>query len=542
MIINDREVKSFTKFDVLNIPLENSYPFAVARLNPSKNKIELTLKSTSNLGEKLGVICQKQIICYETSKSAELYNYDSLFFDDYPDMTNQKIVEFKELIERIDLSKSYDAIFSNLWFGAMTCSGVEGISAVSKSTLEEDANYNMLDRSFLKYCSWKGVPIECAAIFSTFPTDLGICCAFNMKAAEDIYLSKNYTKHVKDLQEYYRNYSASDPSLPNWYKHSNEPKSSAGRNKGLFVMLDAHSNLLANSSMDLDYTSFTGLISYRGSFPYMAQEGFEIRPGHHNIISLGALRVEADDSMRSLNPESRKCRFYDESSNLLIYKTYTYANCMFECTLLQAHQKYDCIPWYFPFTNENFNICNPWKNKEFLDEMNSITADKCPNCLPECSSTLYDSSITTFPFRKCDLANKDMSLLCNFSMHWARPLPKKYLSQIQNISNPTNPENIWMDSKQSNRSYPSWRNYVFINNPKTYDAFETDIATLEVFFSKSSVVQMGLHSKMSWIDYFANVGGLLGLVLGMGFVSFIEVFWFFLRVLARSLNLTQWII
>jgi hypothetical protein len=28
----------------------------------------------------------------------------------------------------------------------------------------------------------------------------------------------------------------------------------------------------------------------------------------------------------------------------------------------------------------------------------------------------------------------------------------------------------------------------------------------------------------------------------MGFVSFIEVIWFFLRVLARGLNLTQWII
>ncbi len=35
---------------------------------------------------------------------------------------------------------------------------------------------------------------------------------------------------------------------------------------------------------------------------------------------------------------------------------------------------------------------------------------------------------------------------------------------------------------------------------------------------------------MTWIDYFAEVGGLLGLVLGMGFVTFIEIVWLCLRI------------
>jgi hypothetical protein len=39
----------------------------------------------------------------------------------------------------------------------------------------------------LKYCEWKGEPISCAAIFVTFPTDRGLCCAFNLKTAEDIF-------------------------------------------------------------------------------------------------------------------------------------------------------------------------------------------------------------------------------------------------------------------------------------------------------------------------------------------------------------------
>ena len=46
---------------------------------------------------------------------------------------------------------------------------------------------------------------------------------------------------------------------------------------------------------------------------------------------------------------------------------------------------------------------------------------------------------------------------------------------------------------------------------------------------------------MTWIDYFSTVGGLLGLVLGMGFISFIELFWLVLRIIALKLQLTRWI-
>jgi len=145
---------------------------------------------------------------------------------------------------------------------------------------------NFMESSFLKYCSWKGIPIECAAIFTTFPTDSGVCCAFNLQSAEDIFRDQRYTNLVTSLQTHDKNYSVSDPTLPDWYSNTGEPKTSAGRNKGLFVMLDAHSDLFTTSSLEQDYTSFTGLISYRGSFPYMAQEGFEIRLGVHftNIL------------------------------------------------------------------------------------------------------------------------------------------------------------------------------------------------------------------------------------------------------------------
>ena len=74
-----------------------------------------------------------------------------------------------------------------------------------------------------------------------------------------------------------------------------------------------------------------------------------------------------------------------------------------------------------------------------------------------------------------------------------------------------------------------------------YDAYVKDIATVSIVFKKSSLVQLGSRPTMGWVDYFAAVGGLLGLVLGMGIVSFIELFWLGLRMLALKYGKTDWI-
>ena len=74
------------------------------------------------------------------------------------------------------------------------------------------------------------------------------------------------------------------------------------------------------------------------------------------------------------------------------------------------------------------------------------------------------------------------------------------------------------------------------------DAFVTDVAVVELFYQRPTALVMGSQLTMTWIDYFATVGGLLGLMLGMGLVSFIEIIWLFLRILARKLNWTDWIV
>ena len=52
----------------------------------------------------------------------------------YSKMFEQKIFELKESFERVQMSQSYEATFSSLWYGSLPCSGVAGITGVYKFT------------------------------------------------------------------------------------------------------------------------------------------------------------------------------------------------------------------------------------------------------------------------------------------------------------------------------------------------------------------------------------------------------------------------
>jgi len=224
-----------------------------------------------------------------------------------------------------------------------------------------------------------------------------------MKAADDIFNSGAYTKLITKMQNV-ENTVKNGAMQDGYFK----PYSLPGRKKGLLIILDAQTRYLSTSSVDSDFNSFSGLVNPTGNFPYMGHESFEIRPGQYNIIALSATRVDADDNMKNLNADDRKCLFSEESSDLKIYKNYTYTNCLFECGLHAAVEKYMCIPWYFPSVGETIAMCDPWATQSFLKYIDELTDEKCSHCLPECSNTIYEKRITAIPFRKCDSSNLEI--------------------------------------------------------------------------------------------------------------------------------------
>jgi hypothetical protein len=510
-----------------------------ARINYITLKIDLL---ETDCLEKHVIICQKiffvPLNCNKKTTFKNLSPF-AIMLDKNLDKQKKlaisyKIAELTDIMQRLDQSTAYQSIFQTLWYSSLPCFDIRNITA-----------YNNGASSLLNYCEWKGMPISCSAIFTTFPTDQGMCCSFNMKAADEIYVESLYRNMLRAMQTSDKMEAFLSSTIPTNYLENGEPKTIPGRNKGLVLMLDAHSNWLAPGSMDGDLKGFTAFIESSGSFPLMSQGGLPIVPGFNNIITLTSSIVRADENLRSLDKIERNCRFQEENEGLKLHKKYTYLNCMFECTLFYTQSviamKYNitCQPWFFPTSMDSISICDPWQSYDFFQVMtHDIPDNLCPQCLPDCSVTTYNPKITVTPFHKCNVNNFGASEFCKTDLKQPLPMQMRLINQIQNefLNNSTVKLEDVPDYILSMKS--SLRQYgidVFKNPQKTYDAFDQDIAMVQIIYQKSTVNLLGSWLTMTWIDYFSTVGGLLGLVLGAGFVTFFEMFWLGFRLITQYL-------
>jgi hypothetical protein len=527
---------------------ESNFQCLTAKLNNRTKKFDL--KITDCL-ERHTIICQKINFVKPKCAVSNSFRFGnknpfSLLLDPATNKLNKLATAYKRaeityILKWLDQSAAYQSIFKTVWYSALPCFDIRNITAYSNGA-----------SALLQYCEWKGIPISCSAIFTTFPTDLGMCCSFNMKAADDIYVKSKYRDMLQAMQGSDKKASFLSSTLPNYYVENGEPKTIPGRNKGLVLMLDTHSDWLASSSMDADFKGFTAFVQSSGSFPLMSQEGLQIKPGYNNIITLTSSIVNADESLRSLDKQARNCLFPDENTGLKLHKKYTYLNCKFECKLFYTQgaiaKKYNktCQPWFFPSSSDSISICDPWQSFDFLRIIkNEIPDNLCSHCLPDCSVTIYNPTITVQPFDKCSANNIGVSRFCSINLKQILPMQMRLVNQIQKEFYNTSAKKLVNVPDYILSLKSSIRNYgynVFKKSPNTtYDALDRDIAMVKILYQKSTAVSMGSQLALTWIDYFSAVGGLLGLVLGMGFVSFIELFWLCLRMLAFKLNMKKWI-
>ena len=423
--------------------------------------------------------------------------------------TNQHI----NSIHKLNMKNSYPTIVSTLWNTGMPCNDI-------------GASGNKKNRSVLKYCAWNGVQVPCAAMFTTFPTDQGMCCTFQMKAADELFSGGTYPQLIQTLQDMEKIIGIQNPI--------ESRKAEPGQNKGLFVILDSHSDIMTASSIDKDTQGFIGLVTQGGNFPQINVGGFDIKPGHKNIVALTATVINSDKELQNMDPKSRNCYFEWENSFLKMFKIYTQQNCLFECNLLYAQQLLEskfqpCTPWYFPSPETLPNICDPWHATQLIEIMSNVPISECKHCLPDCDSTIFKPRISTTPLRKCQLNSLGSNKFClkNTGNNLVDENLGNLVSSGYSRRNSLKPYFYKKDFPSSYRklgtSLPIGDVFESTNEP--YNAFDKDIASVQIYFDSAYATKIQTSPRMTWNDYFANVGGIYGLVLGIGIISLFEILW-----------------
>ena len=463
------------------------------------------------------------ITCFEVVMAPIIGDITKIAMEDYLNYS-------KYLVNQTDFTAGFKVAFSSLWHAKLPCFDTRGISAFEEG-----------EKGILKQCKWKGKIVPCSGIFTTFPTDRGMCCSFNMKAANEIFADSQYSSLVTQLQ--YEDFSTSfeNSTLPDWFIKSNEPTSQPGKNMGLEIILDAHSDILESQSVNSDFEGLTGLITDSESFPMTDLRGFDIKAGHINHVAISAVQIGADDKLRTLESVTRKCLYPDEIESLKLFKTYSQANCFLECNLKFAQKQLaieqnltqGCTPWSFPFVNDNFKMCDPFQTEDVRYMMKNVPSEECSHCLPDCIRTMYDQKVTSQPFRRCDERNFFVTEFCTVDIGnrfeppiWARHFIETFIKTQGKI--PSYISNL--QSSKRTIKVPYYYSNFFEGLSQDYEAYEKDIAVLKVFFDSTTVMLYETQPTQSWIDYFSAVGGALGLCIGLSIMTVIEIIWLCFRI------------
>ena len=280
-------------------------------------------------------------------------------------------------------------------------------------------------------------------------------------------------------------------------KNVHHTGSSNGLELELFIGdVDKNNNIFSKEH------GFNIFIRNQSEFDSFNMEGVEISPGISTriILSRSSWKKQpepySDCTADLTSKDSYPSQIYKES--FPTDRAYTYFDCSNLCVIHFIELKCDCS---LNELQNNYRICyldakNVIKDfdcvnlafKQFASDSSNI--EKC-DCPIECDNTYYTYSLSTslFPTRKYS----------------------EYLLKSNLIRN----------------KYP---------NITTHEELKKNVARIQIFFDgmKETVIEESVKTEMS--DLISNLGGLLGLFLGLSFLSLIEFVEVFLQVVFVSFN------
>ena len=177
----------------------------------------------------------------------------------------------------------------------------------------------------------------------------------------------------------------------------------------------------------------------------------------------------------------------------------------------------------------------------------------CSQCLPDCSSVEYSSSMTSAELQTCDgTTTGSTGLLCNVMNNAINPAPWITMAQHEyRKSNQTIPwylatisskkrANSTRFSDERTRSQEDGTE-LFSWDTEKYDAFKKDIGIINIFFAQKQISKFVTRNRMTNFDFVYQIGGSLGFVMGISMVSLTEIAYWILFPILRNLVKLLWV-
>ncbi|CAG9799850.1 unnamed protein product [Chironomus riparius] len=117
-------------------------------------------------------------------------------------------------------------------------------------------------------------------------------------------------------------------------------------------------------------------------------------------ISLNAVILKHDETLKQFSPEQRGC-YFEAEKKLKFFKSYTKNNCEHECMINYTLSKCNCVEFSMPRTDD-LKVCDYddkncydsvlslWSNSFYQNEENQEKYPDYPcDCMPSCTQIIY---------------------------------------------------------------------------------------------------------------------------------------------------------
>ncbi len=326
---------------------------------------------------------------------------------------------------------------------------------------------------------------ECIGFFKSFTT-AGIGYSYNTALFWDMYQSSPRLETFYDIMYPKGNLKLYDhlkkklelpksdilDSLWNYVLH---PKGS-GPKYGLKMYI---------SSDDLSLGPAQVLLHSPFDPPNVEGSAIKLAYGQEHTIYITPSKYSTSSELASMPLKERHCLFSHESESLKLFRNYSQAGCLFECSLVQAMEKCECVPWDFPHFDPEVRLCERRGDQCFRAQVTNPLVQEACECPRDCNSITYSYSVVSTPIDSHD------AQMC-FSLSSARWMSNKLF--VEDFFDPL--------KKRHGLQMP----WIQQDPTGSCQVIMSQVAVVQLQLASDSVTEVSRRKRVTFTDQLANLG------------------------------------